>query len=58
MRRIIVLLVIAAALAVSALGFAVTSTAAPHPARTGGPDFVCVSTPYLGFCVGPPTRQG
>lgn len=58
MRRISVFLVIAAAALCCAIGLGVTSSAAPGPLKAGAPNFVCVSTPYFGVCVGPPTQQG
>lgn len=58
MRRVFVLFAVAAVCVVSALGLAAAATSAPHPAKVGSPNFVCVSTPYLGVCIGPPTKQG
>lgn len=58
MRRIFVFFAIAAALGLSAVGLAASSTGSAHPAKVGYPNFVCVSTPYFGVCVGPPTRNG
>lgn len=58
MRKYFVFLAIAAVCVLSAVGIAATSASTPRPARVGSPNFVCVSTPYFGVCIGPPTQQG
>lgn len=58
MRTFLVLVAVAATCLLAAIGIAVTSASSPHLAKLGSPDFVCVSTPYFGVCVGPPTKQG
>ena len=58
MNRIFVVFAVALAALLSVIGLAVSSASAPHPSRAAYPNFVCVSTPYFGVCVGPPTKQG
>lgn len=58
MSRIFVFFAVSVAAIISAVVLAVSSASALHPARLGSPNFVCISTPYLGVCIGPPTRQG
>jgi hypothetical protein len=57
-RRIKVLLAIAVACVSCAVGLVLASTSSAHPSKVGYPNFVCVSTPSFGFCIGPPTKQG
>ena len=58
MSRIFVFFAVAVTATISAVVLAVSSASASHPARVGSPNFVCISTPYFGVCIGPPTKQG
>ena len=58
MSRILVFFAVAVVAVAAAAALAVSSASASHSARVGSPNFVCISTPYFGVCIGPPTKQG
>lgn len=57
MRRIFVLLAVAAICMSTVAGLLMTSSGASQRAKVGYPNFVCVAAWNLvGFCIGPPTK--
>lgn len=58
MRRTLVFVAIAVAVAFSAIGLVAASGSTTHASRVGYPNFICISTPHFGICVGPPTKKG
>lgn len=58
MRRISIFFAVAAACVFVALGLVVTSSSSSRSSKVGGPNFICISTPSFGICIGPPTKKG
>jgi len=56
-RKIILLLALAAAALLATLGSGVLTGTSAHSSKVGYPNFACVAVGNLGFCIGPPTTD-
>lgn len=58
MRRLFLLIAVAVAFIVAALGLILTGGSTRSSAEVGSQHFVCIAAWNYGICIGPPTKQG